>query len=81
MLERAGFYEHVTDDTIFLTLHDAVVYAKGRSVSPRKVLEAAAVNKPSTVTEAGQGGHKHTWRIGYKEKGPQSAPLDGSTQA
>jgi STAS domain len=78
MLERAGFYEHVTDDTIFLTLHDAVVYAKGRSVSPRKVLEGGA-SKPVTVTEDGQGGTKHTWRIGYQEKNPQSAPLDGST--
>ncbi|KAG5189936.1 sulfate transporter family-domain-containing protein, partial [Tribonema minus] len=30
LLERSGFYEHVTDDTLFLTLHDAVLFAKGR---------------------------------------------------
>ena len=31
LLERSGFYEHVTDDTIFLNLHDAAMYAKTRA--------------------------------------------------
>jgi hypothetical protein len=68
----AGFYEHVKDDTIFLTLHDAVVYAKNRSVSPRQSLTSAgddaalatAAAKASTVTEEGIGGCQHTWKIG-----------------
>jgi hypothetical protein len=68
----AGFYEHVKDDTIFLTLHDAVVYARNRSVSPRQSLTSAgddaalatAAAKASTVTEEGVGGCQHTWKIG-----------------
>jgi hypothetical protein len=72
VLTTSGFYEHVRDDTIFLTLHDAVVYARTRSVSPRISLTsasddsalAAAAAKASIVTEEGIGGCQHTWKIG-----------------
>jgi hypothetical protein len=70
MLERAGFYERVTDDTIFLTLHDAVVYSRSRVLSPRQSLtaaagaSAAAAAVASNVTEECSGGMQHTWKIG-----------------
>jgi SulP family sulfate permease len=59
LLERSGFYEFVTDDTIFLTLHDAVLYAKTRA---RPCLEDE-VNGSETLVEA----DGHVWRIGITE--------------
>jgi hypothetical protein len=35
MLERSGFYSAVPSDTIFLNLHDAVLFAKLRNQSPK----------------------------------------------
>ncbi|KAG5189938.1 sulfate transporter family-domain-containing protein [Tribonema minus] len=73
LLERSHFYEHVTDDTIFLTLHDAVIYAKTRVVSPKPSSDEK--NDPATITEAGG----HVWRVGYTDstadaKGEPAAP-------
>jgi SulP family sulfate permease len=59
LLERSGFYEFVTDDTIFLTLHDAVIYAKTRA---RPCIEDE-VNGSETLVEA----DGHVWRIGITE--------------
>ncbi|KAG5189942.1 sulfate transporter family-domain-containing protein [Tribonema minus] len=68
LLERSHFYEHLTDDTIFLTLHDAVIYAKTRVVSPK--LSADEKSDPATITEAGG----HVWRVGYTDSTADKAP-------
>eukprot|EP00611_Tribonema_gayanum_P008397 TRINITY_DN178_c0_g4_i3.p1 TRINITY_DN178_c0_g4~~TRINITY_DN178_c0_g4_i3.p1 ORF type:complete len:712 (+),score=305.83 TRINITY_DN178_c0_g4_i3:132-2267(+) len=62
LLERSGFYERVTDDTLFLTLHDAVLFAKNRVASPRPS-DDTSPSEPPTVTEASGT----VWRVGYAD--------------
>ncbi|KAG5189934.1 sulfate transporter family-domain-containing protein [Tribonema minus] len=72
LLERSGFYERVTDDTLFLTLHDAVLFAKNRVASPKEAPGAeGAGDQAGTITETGG----HVWRVGFADKHPSVAQL------
>ncbi|CAM9393480.1 unnamed protein product [Phaeothamnion confervicola] len=65
MLERSGFYTQVRRDTMFLALHDAVVYAhhRGRHHGVAEINE----KEPATVVEVGGDGHQHEWHVAYPD--------------
>jgi hypothetical protein len=85
MLERSGFYDAISPDTLFLSIEDAVQTAGklehrtagGYPVSDTsKALSLAVHDADADIVETTQGGAGHrTWHLGVRAKSNASAEL------
>jgi hypothetical protein len=83
MLERSGFYDAISPDTLFLSIEDAVQTAGklehrttgGYPVSDTsKALSLAVHDADADIVETTQGGAGHrTWHLGVRAKSNVSA--------
>lgn len=73
-LSRAGFYSAFPRDTIFLTLHDAVTFARtpASATSPADKDAKTIDEGTEDIAESGAGGK--IWRVGYNRKEAAPAP-------
>lgn len=63
-LQRANFYKHVKEDTLFLCLHDAVSFAR-KSKTDRGDISTTPSSTGKAVVELGGEGDEIKWKVDY----------------
>lgn len=81
MLSRGDFYRHVTQDTLFLALHDAACYARDRKLDPTKSVHGMLDRRSSNgkrVVEVDVSGEEIVWKVDYQTS-PNNGAVNGNT--